>query len=141
MKNNECILEQYPQTLKNIIGEWNNDCGITYIDRAISSNWDIISKKAINELFFLRDILIKKQPEIERDFPHVIEKFQFVWKTNMCEDYFNNLIEDKRGNREGFPQSVFEDIMFLQAIFLILKDDKNVVLNSWDIANKNRKNI
>jgi hypothetical protein len=50
-------------------------------------------------------------------YPHIRAQLQILWRRSDCTDYLSQLLEDNRGGtRIGFPQSVVEEILFLQAI-------------------------
>jgi hypothetical protein len=50
-------------------------------------------------------------------YPHIRARLQTVWRRRGCADYLTQLLEDNRGGtRIGFPQSVVEEILFLQEI-------------------------
>jgi pilus assembly protein FimV len=51
------------------------------------------------------------------DYPHIAAQLQTLWRTADCVDYLMHLLRDNRaGTREGFPQSVAEDILFMIAL-------------------------
>jgi len=138
MENN---IESYEVITKHICHTWKKDEVISYIDNVIHSNWDNISKEAKLELFFLLDILKLKQPELERDYTHIIEKLQSFWNSDLCEEYLESLIIDTHGLHQVFPESVFWEIVFLKNIFKILKTDNSVEFKNWHISNRNTKII
>ena len=50
-------------------------------------------------------------------YPHIRARLQTVWRRRGCADYLTQLLEDNRGGtRIGFPQSVVEEILFLQEL-------------------------
>lgn len=52
-------------------------------------------------------------------YPHLLEQLVAVWGTPTIEDFFHDLIYDKRGGtRIGFDPGVYRDILLLQAISL-----------------------
>lgn len=51
------------------------------------------------------------------DYPHLLEQAVVVWGTPAVEDFFNDLIFDKRGGtRVGFDPGAYRDILLLRAI-------------------------
>ena len=59
---------------------------------------------------------------LEKGFPHVLEKIQALWGYPEMDLYFSHLTIDDRGDREGFPAEVWDDLYTLmqlhQAILL-----------------------
>jgi len=50
-------------------------------------------------------------------YPHIRARLQTLWRRRGCADYLRQLLEDNRaGTRTGFPQSVVEEILFLQGV-------------------------
>jgi hypothetical protein len=50
-------------------------------------------------------------------YPHIRGRLQHLWRRRTCSEYLNQLLEDNRGGtRNGFPQPVVEEILFLLAI-------------------------
>jgi hypothetical protein len=50
-------------------------------------------------------------------YPHLRSRVEHLWRRRGCNDYLTQLLEDNRdGTRSGLPQSVVEEILFLQAI-------------------------
>jgi hypothetical protein len=50
-------------------------------------------------------------------YPHIRTRIQHLWRRRTCIEYLNQLLEDNRGGtRNGFPQPVVEEILFLLAI-------------------------
>lgn len=51
------------------------------------------------------------------DFPRLAAKLQELWPTAECAEFLVSLLEDNRGGtRNGFPQSVAEEILLLQRV-------------------------
>lgn len=49
--------------------------------------------------------------------PHVAKTLQELWGTSACQDYLEWLLRENRdGSREGFPLSVIDEILTLQAV-------------------------
>lgn len=60
---------------------------------------------------------------LEKKFPHVLEKIQAMWGYPEMNLYFSRLTIDDRGNRDGFPADVWNDLHTLMKLHdLILPD-------------------
>lgn len=61
-----------------------------------------------------------------KDYPHALEdrydriliNIEKLWGTSQLDDYFSDLIIDRRGNRRGFPKDVLENIIMLRQVHL-----------------------
>lgn len=59
-----------------------------------------------------------------KDYPHALEakydriltQIEKLWNTPAIEDYFSDLIIDRRGNRKGFPKDVMDEIIMLRQL-------------------------
>lgn len=51
---------------------------------------------------------------LEERFDRILIKIEQLWETPGIEDYFTDLLIDKRGGRQGFPKEVLADIMRLK---------------------------
>jgi hypothetical protein len=67
----------------------------------------------------------KKKPEpidphyvssIEKRFPRIVDKITLMWGTKEFPEFLNSLMIDDRGDRQGFPLAVIEEMMFLHEI-------------------------
>jgi hypothetical protein len=47
------------------------------------------------------------------DYPRISERIQQLWGTPDCEAYLNSLVIDTRGNRQGFPPPIMEELLYL----------------------------
>ena len=47
------------------------------------------------------------------DYPRICNRVQQLWGTTECEDYLNTLVIDTRGNRQGFPAPMMEELLYL----------------------------
>jgi uncharacterized protein len=52
---------------------------------------------------------------LEQQFDRILIKIEQLWDTPEIDDYFSDLIIDKRGGRKGFPQEVLNDIVRLRS--------------------------
>lgn len=58
-----------------------------------------------------------KYPHVlEQEFPRVLNKIGDLWGTDQANQYFIELLVDKRGDRKGFPLKIAEEIFFLSEL-------------------------
>ncbi len=63
----------------------------------------------------------EKYPHLlEKEFPRILAKIAKIWGTNKANEYFIDLLVDKRGTRKGFPQKIAEEIFFLSELHTLL---------------------
>jgi len=63
------------------------------------------------------ELLGDKYPHsLEEQFGRVLTKIEQLWDTEQIDDYFCDLIIDKRGGRKGFPKDVMDDILQLRTL-------------------------
>lgn len=56
-------------------------------------------------------------PQHLEDFPHIMEKLDAVWPSDLAKDYLDSLITDNRdGDRAGFSKAVLDEILILIAL-------------------------
>jgi hypothetical protein len=53
------------------------------------------------------------QTALEKDFPRILVAIQSMWGYPELNTYFRKLTLDNRGDREGFPKEVWEEIFTL----------------------------
>ncbi len=53
---------------------------------------------------------------IERRFSRIAQELAARWKRGDIDAYLNSLLLDDRGNRQGFPAGVLEELMFLSSL-------------------------
>jgi hypothetical protein len=53
------------------------------------------------------------QTALEKDFPRILTTIQSMWGYPELNNYFRKLTLDSRGDREGFPKEVWEEIFTL----------------------------
>jgi tankyrase len=51
---------------------------------------------------------------LEERFDRILSKIESLWESPEIDDYFSELIIDKRGGRQGFSKSVMDDILQLR---------------------------
>ncbi len=47
------------------------------------------------------------------DYPRICNRVQQLWGSTDCEAYLNTLVIDTRGNRQGFPPPMMEELLYL----------------------------
>ncbi|MPZ42276.1 MAG: hypothetical protein GEV05_02525 [Betaproteobacteria bacterium] len=47
------------------------------------------------------------------DYPRISTRIEQLWGTPDCEAYLNSLVIDTRGNRQGFPPAMMEELLYL----------------------------
>lgn len=47
------------------------------------------------------------------DYPRISARIEQLWGTPDCEAYLNSLVIDTRGNRQGFPPAMMEELLYL----------------------------
>jgi uncharacterized protein len=57
---------------------------------------------------------------LEKGFPRIFSKIAAIWGTDKANEYFIELLVDKRGTRKGFPQKIAEEIFFLSELHTLL---------------------
>jgi len=55
---------------------------------------------------------IEVQAAIEA-YPRIARRIEELWGTPECEHFLNTLVIDTRGNRQGFPPAVLEELLYL----------------------------
>ena len=53
---------------------------------------------------------------LEKSFPHILEKIQVLWGYPELNLYFSRLTIDDRGDRDGFPTDVWDDLQMLMLL-------------------------
>ena len=71
--------------------------------------------------FKLRDSRVARaasagQSAIELRFSRIAQALAARWNGNGIDAYLNSLLLDDRGNRQGFPAAVLEELMFLSSL-------------------------
>lgn len=61
---------------------------------------------------------------IERRFSRIAQEIGTRWKVGDIDAYLNSLLLDDRGNRQGFPADVLEELMFLSNLRWQLKNPR-----------------
>ena len=53
---------------------------------------------------------------LEKTFPHILAKIQVMWGYPEMNLYFSRLAVDDRGDRDGFPADVWDDLQMLMLL-------------------------
>jgi hypothetical protein len=54
--------------------------------------------------------------ELEVKFPRIIERIVELWNKDELDHYLNEIMIDDRGNRQGFPEEIASEILFLRTL-------------------------
>ena len=71
----------------------------------------------------------KARSAIEVRFPHITRELSANWKIGQLDLYLDRLLIDTRGGRQGFPEDVLEELMFLSGIRWHLQHEDNVPMD------------
>ena len=80
-------------------------------------------------------LLFLRAPEkfpayLERSYPRLLQKILSLWDApKEMEAYLNELVVDQRGNRQGFPKEVLQEILFISALHEKWKAEKKKKVN------------
>jgi uncharacterized protein len=53
---------------------------------------------------------------LERQFPKIVTSLTVLWGDRDLQPYLDKLVVDDRGDREGFPQDVMQELLFLSRL-------------------------
>ena len=68
---------------------------------------------------------------LARRFPRIANSIAESWRrVARCEEYFDTLVVDSRGNRKGFPPEVAQELTNLRGFYAELHPDKHG--SGWD---------
>jgi hypothetical protein len=54
--------------------------------------------------------------DLEKHFPRLVEEIALEWGYPKFPDYIDHLLLDDRGDRQGFPETVVSELMFLRMV-------------------------
>ncbi len=57
---------------------------------------------------------------IQEDFPDIAEKITRLWGSSELNQFFDSLMFDERGTRQGFPGAVFSALMRISKTHILL---------------------
>ena len=66
---------------------------------------------------------------LEKQFPRVFKKIMGLWDSSEFDTYLADLMTTKRTGRQGFPQEVASDIIYLSMLHELKNDTDKT--NSW----------
>ncbi len=66
---------------------------------------------------------------LEYHFPHILEKIMALWDSSEFDAYLADLMTTSRINRQGFPQEVASDIIYLSVLHD--RNSQAAGTNSW----------
>lgn len=69
--------------------------------------------------------------ELEARYPRIFSRVLELWGTQELEGYFSELLIDDRGDRQGFPKPVLQDIMRLQMVHIDLMTRRADAATIW----------
>lgn len=53
---------------------------------------------------------------VEQKFPRIVARLVELWHSGACRPYLNSLLLDERGDRQGFPPEVMDELILLDRI-------------------------
>lgn len=53
---------------------------------------------------------------LEQKFPRIAMRLVEIWESEVCRDYLHSLLMDDRGDRQGFPSDVMDELLMLDSI-------------------------
>lgn len=69
--------------------------------------------------------------ELEKGFPHIVERVVKTWGRQECLEYIESLMVDVRGGRGGFPFQAIDEIMLLREVHLAQYRDARRLPHIW----------
>lgn len=91
--------------------------------------------------------ILQKTPErypfaLEQKYERILNKITDLWDTPEIDDYFADLLMDKRGDRQGFPQDVAHEIVILSKTHEMLKQQAAAETSDpWEQAQAKKRLI
>lgn len=64
---------------------------------------------------------------LEKHFPRIADKITLMWGSEEFPEFLSGLMIDNRGDRQGFPLAVIEEMMFLNEIHDVRLGKRSVV--------------
>ncbi|MGB8517027.1 MAG: ankyrin repeat domain-containing protein [Gallionella sp.] len=78
--------------------------------------------------------------ELERQFARVFNRITLLWDTPEIEDYFFELLVDNRGGtRQGFPHTVASEIMVLQKLYTSRHERAEPAADVWESVPESKR--
>jgi tankyrase len=69
--------------------------------------------------------------QLDMRFARIVDKIADLWGKPEMEPYFNDLMVDKRGNRQGFPPTVMMEIFALSNYYHNLQPARPRSVDTW----------
>ncbi|MEO7760360.1 MAG: hypothetical protein ABJB04_07830 [Betaproteobacteria bacterium] len=64
-------------------------------------------------------------------YPRIIEKLTILWGTVGMSRYFNEIMFDERGDREGFPPEVMAELFALNNYHESTRPSRSAIESAW----------
>ena len=74
----------------------------------------------------------------EATYPRIVEKIANLWGTVGMSRYFNELLFDDRGDREGFPADVMMELFALSNYHESTKPSRSAIESAWENSDGDR---
>jgi len=71
-------------------------------------------------------------------YPRIVEKIGILWGTVGMSRYFNEILFDERGDREGFPPDVMAELFALSNYHESSKPSRSALESAWSSAESDR---
>jgi len=71
-------------------------------------------------------------------YPRIIERISILWGTIGMSRYFNEILFDERGDREGFPPEVMAELFALSNYHESTKPSRSALESAWNGAEADR---
>ena len=74
----------------------------------------------------------------EAKYPRIAEKIAMLWGTVGMSRYFNEILFDDRGDREGFPSEVMLELFALSNYHDSTRPSRSAIESAWESAEGDR---
>lgn len=72
--------------------------------------------------------------ELEQQFPRIVMRLVELWHHASCSEYLRSLLIDERGDRQGFPPEVINDLIMLDDIHWSNANRQNMTNSSFEFS-------
>lgn len=79
--------------------------------------------------------------ELEKNFPHIVEKMVMLWSHEGVGAFLSHLLIDDRGDRKGFTGDIMSELMFLNTVHEEMVSNKAAQSGQAIWANPLTKNL
>ena len=69
--------------------------------------------------------------KLEAAYPRILEKITETWDSPSVREYFDELLLDRRGDRQGFHGDILTEIFALRNHYYSLQPTPPVTINTW----------